>query len=207
MPSIHNVLQMSCLCLLFHCLFVGVSAAPLAEFSGQYGHLSSDQTFQQFLTNNLEFIAKIKDKSQGLRKIFCQELSLCQEDELAVLKEQLRLYPATLDQCQSSSYNLENCFNQVQSGLQTYHSLFSVVEKVLSGRALIVSHLRHDIEDLQSNFRQQMEQLSIVPVNYPAAEVSFPSTFHEQAGGYLIVCNLQHSMETLIRALRALLRQ
>ena len=53
----------------------------------------------------------------------------------------------------------------------------------------------------------QMEILSIVPVNYPSAEVSFPTLLHEQAVGYLILSDLQHSLETLIRALRPLLRQ
>ncbi|XP_078497585.1 granulocyte colony-stimulating factor isoform X1 [Lissotriton helveticus] len=206
MLSLHNVLQMSCLCLLFQYLIVGVSAAPLNEFSGQYGHLSADQAFQQFLANNLEFIAKIKDKSQGLRNIFCRDLLLCKEEELTALKEQMHLDAPPLDQCHSSSYNLENCFNQVQSGLHTYHSRFPILEKVLSKNTVAVSRLRRDIEDLQSNFRQQMEHMSIVPVNFPSAEVSFPTPFHEQAGGYLLLCNLQHSLETLIRALRPLLR-
>ncbi|XP_069093522.1 granulocyte colony-stimulating factor isoform X2 [Pleurodeles waltl] len=198
---------MSCLCLLLQYLIVGVSAAPLNEFSGQYGYLSADQTFQQFLTNNLEFIDKIKDKSQGLRNIFCRDLQLCKEEELTVLKEQMHLDPPLLDHCHSSSYNLEKCLNQVQSGLQTYHSRFPILEKVLSRNTVAVSRLRRDIEDLQSNFRQQMEHMSIEPVNYPSAEVSFPTPLHEQAGGYLLLCNLQRSLETLTRALRPFLRQ
>nr|XP_033774382.1 granulocyte colony-stimulating factor [Geotrypetes seraphini] len=185
-------------------------AAPLPEFSGEYGYLAGDQGFQQFLSNNLEFSLKIKTNAQQLREVFCQDYKLCNEQELNLVRRQLKISQAPLDQCQSTSFNLDTCFTQIRNGLQTYHADLSTIQKHLSANSVAIDRLKLDISDITSNFQQQMETMSIAVVNFPDSAgqtLNFPTTFHEQAGGYLVLCNLQHFLETVYRALRFLQKQ
>ncbi|XP_030076333.1 granulocyte colony-stimulating factor [Microcaecilia unicolor] len=185
-------------------------AAPLPEFSGEYGYLSGDLGFQQFLSNNLEFSLKIKTDTEQLREVFCQDYKLCNEQELSLVRRQLKITQPSLDQCQSTSFNLDTCFTQIRNGLQTYHADLSTIQKHLPANSETISRLMLDISDFTSNFQQQMETIGIALVNYPDSagqSLNFPTTFHEQAGGYLIFSNLQHFMETVFRALRYLQKQ
>ncbi|XP_029428110.1 granulocyte colony-stimulating factor [Rhinatrema bivittatum] len=207
-PSLPDVLQLV-LCLLAP-LLQGLWAAPLPEFSGAYGYLSGDQGFQQFLTSNLEFSLKIKAGAEKLREVFCQDYRLCNEQELSLVRRQLKISQAPLDQCQSTNFNLDSCFTQIRNGLQMYHTDFSVVQQHLPANSVAIGRLVLDISDFASNFQQQMETMGIAVVSYPGLtgqDLSFPTTFHEQAGGYLLLSNLQHFLETVFRALRFLQKQ
>ncbi|XP_075436237.1 granulocyte colony-stimulating factor [Ascaphus truei] len=185
MPRLAAVLPLLCLC-----LGVGVLAAPLPGNP-------------EFLQNNLEFSRKIASEAEELRDMMCERHRLCKAEELTLIREQLGLHVTSLDQCHSDTFSLEGCFSQVRSGLRDFRSLALTLP---AGTALT---LRMDIGDLLTNVQEEMESRGINPLNYPSHGVTvpkYPSTFHEQAGAFLILSDLQNFMRRVQRALTLLQR-
>ncbi|NWR58503.1 MGF factor, partial [Bucorvus abyssinicus] len=175
--------------------------APLAELSG-------DQDFQLFLHNNLEFTRKIKGDVAALQRVVCDTFQLCKEEELQLVREHLGVAQAPLEQCHRRTFQAEACFSQIRDGLRTYHDSLATVLELLPGHASLVETLQLDAANLSSNIQQQMEDLGLATVTYPAEDwgplPTFSSSFHHQVGSFFILENFQRFLETAYRALRHL---
>ncbi|CAM9840181.1 unnamed protein product [Bubo scandiacus] len=182
--------------------------APLAELSG-------DEDFQLFLHKNLEFTRKIKGDVATLQGVVCDTFQLCQEAELQLVRQDLGMAQAPLEQCHSRAFRTEGCFSQIRDGLRAYHGSLAAVLELLPGHAGLVETLQLDAANLSSNIQQQMEDLGLASVTYPTVTYptggrgplpAFSSRFHHQVGGFFILANFQQFLETAYRALRHLAR-
>ncbi|XP_074783056.1 granulocyte colony-stimulating factor [Athene noctua] len=187
--------------------------APLAELSG-------DQDFQLFLHKNLEFTRKIKGDVAVLQRAVCATFQLCQEEELLLVRQDLGIAQAPLEQCHGRAFRTEGCFSQIRDGLRAYHGSLAAVLELLPGHAGLVETLQLDAANLSSNIQQQMEDLGLATVTYPTVTYptvtyptggrgplpTFSSRFHHQVGGFFILANFQRFLETAYRALRHLAR-
>uniref|UniRef100_A0A493T676 Colony stimulating factor 3 n=1 Tax=Anas platyrhynchos platyrhynchos TaxID=8840 RepID=A0A493T676_ANAPP len=177
--------------------------APLAELSG-------DQDFQLFLHKNLEFTRKIKGDVAALQRVVCDTFQLCKEEELLLVQQDLRITQVALEQCHRPSFQAEACFSQIRHGLHAYHSSLAAVLELLPSHAGLVETLQLDAANLSSNIQQQMEDLGLATVTFPAEDhgplPAFSSRFQHQVGGFLILANFQRFLETAYRALRHLAR-
>nr|XP_025973628.1 granulocyte colony-stimulating factor [Dromaius novaehollandiae] len=179
-------------------------AAPLPEFSG-------DQDFQLFLRKNLEFTRKLRGDVAALQRAVCDTFQLCEEEELLLVRQHLGIAQAPLEQCHSRSFQAEACFSQICAGLLHYHGSLASVLELLPAHTSLVEQLQLDAANLSSNIQQQMEDLGLATVTYPAegrgALPAFSSRFHHQVGGFFILANFQRFLETAYRALRHLARR
>ncbi|KAM9255001.1 granulocyte colony-stimulating factor [Cariama cristata] len=178
--------------------------APLAELSG-------DQDFQLFLHKNLEFTRKIKGDVAALQRVVCDTFQLCKEEELLLVRQDLGIAQAPLEQCHSRTFQAEACFSQIRDGLRSYHGSLTTVRELLPGHAGLVETLQLDAANLSSNIQHQMEDLGLatVTVTYPTeSREPLPafSRFHHQVSGFFILANFQRFLETAYRALRHLAR-
>ncbi|XP_068775004.1 granulocyte colony-stimulating factor [Struthio camelus] len=184
-------------------LWRALHGAPLPEFSG-------DQDFQLFLRKNLEFTRKIKGDVAALQRAVCDTFQLCEEEELLLVRQDLDITHAPLEKCHSRTFQAEDCFGQIREGLQAYHGSLASVRELLPAHAGLVETLQLDAANLSSNIQQQMEDLGLATVTYPAEErgalPAFSSPFHHQVGGFFILANFQRFLETAYRALRHLAR-
>ncbi|XP_062451329.1 granulocyte colony-stimulating factor [Rhea pennata] len=178
--------------------------APLPEFSG-------DEDFQLFLRKNLEFTRKLKGDVAALQRAVCDTFQLCEEEELLLVRQQLGIAQAPLEQCHGRSFQAEACFGQIREGLRGYGGALASVLELLPAHAGLVERLQLDAANLSSNIQQQMEDLGLATVTYPAegrgALPAFSSSFHHQVGGFFILANFQRFLETAYRALRHLARR
>ncbi|NXY82067.1 MGF factor, partial [Alcedo cyanopectus] len=178
-----------------------LQGAPLAELSGE-------QDFQLFLHKNLEFTRKIKGDVAALQSVVCDTFQLCQEEELLLVQQHLGITQAPLEQCHSLTFQAEVCLSQIRDRLRTYQGSLSVVLELLPEHTGLVETLQLDMANLSSNIQQQMEDLGIATVTYPAEDESplptFSSHFHRQVGSFFILANFQRFLETAYRALRHL---
>nr|XP_013226367.1 granulocyte colony-stimulating factor [Columba livia] len=165
--------------------------APLAELSG-------DQDFQLFLHKNLEFTRKIKGDVAALQRVVCDTFQLCQEEELLLVRPPP---PATTLPFSPQ----EACFSQIRNGLRVYQGSLAAVRELLPGHAGLVETLQLDAANLSSNIQQQVEDLGLATVTFPAEDrdplPAFSSRFHHQVGGFFILANFQRFLETA-KALR-----
>ncbi|NWI69208.1 MGF factor, partial [Todus mexicanus] len=177
--------------------------APLAELSGE-------QDFQLFLNKNLEFTRKIKGDVAALQRLVCDTFQLCHEEELLLVRQHLGVAQAPLEQCHSRTFQAEACLSQIRDGLRTYQGSLAAVLELLPEHAALVETLQLDVANLSSNIQQQMEDLGMATVTYPAEDQgalpTFSSRFHHQVGGFFILANFQRFLETAYRALRHLAR-
>ncbi|NXQ94845.1 MGF factor, partial [Sagittarius serpentarius] len=187
--------------------------APLAELSG-------DQDFQLFLHKNLEFTRKIKVDVAALQHVVCNTFQLCKEEELLLVRQDLGIAQAPLEQCHSRTFQAEACFSQIRDGLRVYHGSLATIRELLPGHAGLVETLQLDAANLSSNIQQQvrglgegglqMEDLGLATVTYPAEGrgrlPAFSSPFHHQVSGFFVLANFQRFLETAYRALRHLAR-
>ncbi|NXI82770.1 MGF factor, partial [Rhipidura dahli] len=175
--------------------------APLMELSG-------DQDFQLFLQRNLEFTRKIRGDVAALQRVLCDTLQLCNEEELQLVGQDLGIPQPLLEQCHRRTFQAETCFSQIRAGLRVYHSSLATIQDLLPGHAGLVETLQMDVANLSSNIQQQMEDLGLATVTYPADNQdplpTFPSRFRHQVGGFFILANFQRFLETAYRALRHL---
>ncbi|XP_014813418.1 PREDICTED: granulocyte colony-stimulating factor [Calidris pugnax] len=194
-----------------------LDGAPLGELSG-------DQDFQLFLHKNLEFTRKIKGDVAALQRVVCDTFQLCKEEELLLVRQDLGIPQAPLEQCHRPTFQPESCFSQIRDGLRTYHGSLAAVLELLPGHSRLVETLQLDAANLSSNIQQQMEDLGLATVTYPTATPhptatttthptagpgplpAFSSRFHHQVGGFFILANFQRFLETAYRALRHLAR-
>ncbi|XP_074019085.1 granulocyte colony-stimulating factor [Numenius arquata] len=186
-----------------------LDGAPLGELSG-------DQDFQLFLQKNLEFTRKIKGDVAALQRVVCDTFQLCKEEELLLVRQDLGIPQAPLEQCHRRTFQAESCFSQIRDGLRTYHGSLAAVLELLPGHSGLVETLQLDAANLSSNIQQQMEDLGLATVTYPTATYptegppgplpAFSSHFHHQVGGFFILANFQRFLETAYRALRHLAR-
>ncbi|XP_075299886.1 granulocyte colony-stimulating factor [Opisthocomus hoazin] len=180
-----------------------LDGAPLAELSG-------DQDFQLFLQKNLEFTRKIKGDVAALQRAVCDAFQLCKEEELLLVRQDLGIAQAPLEQCHGRSFHAEACFGQLRDGLHAYHGSLAAVRELLPGHADLVETLQLDAANLSCNIQQQMEDLGLATVTYPAEGrgplPAFSSRFQHQVGGFFILANFQRFLETAYRALRHLAR-
>ncbi|XP_067167882.1 granulocyte colony-stimulating factor [Apteryx mantelli] len=176
---------------------------PLPEFSG-------DQDFQLFLRKSLEFTRKIKGDVAALQRAVCDTFQLCKEEELLLVRQHLGIAQSPLEQCHSRSFQAEACFSRLCQELQSYHSSLASVRELLPAHADLVEQLQLDAANLSSNIQQQMEDLGLTTVTYPAesrgALPVFSSLFHHQVGSFFILADFQRFLETAYRALRHLAR-
>ncbi|XP_051496231.1 granulocyte colony-stimulating factor [Apus apus] len=182
-------------------LWQALDGAPLAELSG-------DQDFQLFLHKNLEFTRKIKGDVAVLQQAVCDTFQLCKEEELLLVQQDLGITRAPLEQCHSRTFQADACFSQIRAGLRAYRGSLAAVLELLPGQAGLVETLQLDTANLSSNIQQQMEDLGLATVTYPAEDrgplPAFSSDFHHQVGGFFILANFQRFLETAYRALRHL---
>ncbi|XP_069733135.1 granulocyte colony-stimulating factor [Phaenicophaeus curvirostris] len=180
-----------------------LDGAPLAELSG-------DHDFQLFLHKNLEFTRKIKGDVAALQRAVCDTFQLCEEEELLLVRQDLGIAQAPLEQCHSRAFQAEACFSQIRDGLRNYHSSLATVLELLPTHAGLVETLQLDAANLSSNIQQQMEDLGLATVTFPTEDRSplpaFSSRFQHQVGGFFILANFQRFLETAYRALRHLAR-
>ncbi|NWS77406.1 MGF factor, partial [Crotophaga sulcirostris] len=180
-----------------------LDGAPLAELSG-------DQDFQLFLHKNLEFTRKIKGDVAALQRVVCDTFQLCKEEELLLVRQDLGIAQAPLEQCHGRTFQAEACFSQIRHGLHAYHSSLATVLELLPAHANLVETLQLDAANLSSNIQQQMEDLGLATVTYPTEDwgplPTFSSHFQHQVGGFFILANFQRFLETAYRALRHLAR-
>ncbi|XP_066487120.1 granulocyte colony-stimulating factor [Tiliqua scincoides] len=172
------------------------SAAPLMEFSGDPG-------FQQFLRKNEEFALKINSDVVAMKDRMREEFKLGNDSELQLLREILAIQQVTLN-CHSSLCNVEDCFNQIWTGLQTYKSYLIRVAEVLPSYANQVTSLQLDVSNLSANIQQQMEESGLPTVSYPQAETKVLPNLEsqKQIGSYIILNYFKGFLEMTIRALR-----
>ncbi|NXS12887.1 MGF factor, partial [Neodrepanis coruscans] len=123
--------------------------APLPELSG-------DQDFQLFLQRNLEFTRKILRDVAALQHVVCNTFQLCKEEELQLVRQNLDIAQAPLEQCHSRSFQADTCLNQIRAGLRAYHGSLATVRKLLPGHAELVETLQLDMANLSSNIQQQV---------------------------------------------------
>ncbi|XP_029877835.1 granulocyte colony-stimulating factor [Aquila chrysaetos chrysaetos] len=177
--------------------------APLAELSGDHG-------FQVFLQKNLEFTRKIKGDVAALQRVVCDTFQLCKEEELLLVRQDLGITQAPLEQCHSRTFQAEACFSQIRDGLRVYHGSLAAVRELLPGHTGLVETLQLDAANLSSNIQQQMEDLGLAMVTYPTEGrgplPALSSHFHHQVGGFFVLANFQRFLETAYRALRHLTR-
>ncbi|XP_009082732.1 PREDICTED: granulocyte colony-stimulating factor, partial [Acanthisitta chloris] len=163
-----------------------------------------------FLHRNLEFTRKVRGDVAALQHVVCDTFQLCKEDELLLVRQDLDVVQAPLEQCHSRSFQAETCFSQIRAGLSAYHISLASVKDLLPGHAGLVETLQLDMANLSSNIQQQMEDLGLATVTYPSEPQdplpTFSSHFHHQVGGFFILANFQRFLETAYRALRHLAR-
>ncbi|NWH61253.1 MGF factor, partial [Geococcyx californianus] len=180
-----------------------LDGAPLAELSG-------DQDFQLFLHKNLEFTRKIKGDVAALQRVVCDTFQLCKEEELQLVRQDLGIAQAPLEQCHSRAFQAESCLSQIRDGLRAYQSSLATVLELLPAHASLLETLQLDMANLSSNIQQQMEDLGLATVTYPTEDrdplPAFSSRFQHQVGGFFILANFQRFLETAYRALRHLAR-
>ncbi|KAM6108005.1 granulocyte colony-stimulating factor [Pterocles gutturalis] len=180
-----------------------LDGAPLAELSG-------DQDFQLFLHKNLEFTRKIRGDVAALQRAVCDMFQLCTEDELLLVRQDLGLAPVPLEQCHGRAFQAEACFSQIRAGLRTYHGSLATIRELLPEQTALVETLQLDAANLSSNIQQQMEDLGLATVTFPAEDQgplpAFSSRFQQQVGGFFILANFQRFLETAYRVLRHLAR-
>ncbi|XP_044303132.1 granulocyte colony-stimulating factor [Varanus komodoensis] len=172
------------------------SAVPLAEFSGDPG-------FQEFIRKNREFVYKIKSDVTALKNLVHKDFKLGSDDELSMVQGILGINQVDHSHCPKNPCDTEGCFNQIQTGLHTYHAYLSYIAQILPSYAGQVAALQLENTNLSSNIQLQMEESGMSTVTYPQAEnqLSFPET-QRVMGSYLVLRNLQKFMEMTFRALR-----
>ncbi|NXE02469.1 MGF factor, partial [Chaetorhynchus papuensis] len=170
--------------------------------------LSGDQDFQLFLQRNLEFTRKIRGDVAALQRVVCDTFQLCKEEELLLVRQDLDIVQALLEQCHRRTFQAETCFSQIRAGLRVYHGSLATIRDLLPGHAGLVETLQMDMANLSSNIQQQMEDLGLATVTYPTQNQdplpTFSSRFRHQVGGFFILANFQRFLETAYRALRHL---
>ncbi|NXK16098.1 MGF factor, partial [Arenaria interpres] len=180
-----------------------LDGAPLGELSG-------DQDFQLFLHKNLEFTRKIKADVAALQRAVCDTFQLCKEEELLLVRQDLGIPQAPLEQCHQPTFQAESCFSQIRDGLRTYHGSLAAVLELLPGHSGLVETLQLDAANLSSNIQQQVKAwahpTATHPTEGPGPLPAFSSRFHHQVGGFFILANFQRFLETAYRALRHLTR-
>ncbi|NWU52595.1 MGF factor, partial [Dromas ardeola] len=181
-----------------------LDGAPLAELSG-------DQDFQLFLHKNLEFTRKIKGDVDALQHAVCETFQLCKEEELLLVRQDLGIPQAPLEQCHRRTFQAVSAgSSSLPRAGCTYQGSLAAVLELLPGHAGLVETLQLDAANLSSNIQQQMEDLGLATVTYPTEGPgplpAFSSRFQHQVGGFFILANFQRFLETAYRALRHLAR-
>uniref|UniRef100_A0A8B9VX37 Colony stimulating factor 3 n=1 Tax=Anas zonorhyncha TaxID=75864 RepID=A0A8B9VX37_9AVES len=144
----------------------------------------------------------------------CDTFQLCKEEELLLVQQDLRITQVALEQCHRPSFQGRELggsrLHRIRHGLHAYHSSLAAVLELLPSHAGLVETLQLDAANLSSNIQQQMEDLGLATVTFPAEDhgplPAFSSRFQHQVGGFLILANFQRFLETAYRALRHLAR-
>ncbi|NXO73726.1 MGF factor, partial [Phainopepla nitens] len=174
-------------------LWRALHGAPLTELSG-------DQDFQLFLQRNLEFTRKIRGDVAALQRVVCDTFQLCKEDELLLVRQDLDIAQALLEQCHRRT------FQAIRAGLRVYHGSLATIQALLPGHAGLVETLQLDMANLSSNIQQQVrgQRGDFVGTENQDPLPTFSSRFHHQVGSFFILANFQRFLETAYRALRHL---
>ncbi|KAM8795342.1 granulocyte colony-stimulating factor [Eudromia elegans] len=185
-------------------LWPALRAAPLPDVSG-------DRNFQLFLRKSLEFSRKIKGDVAALQDVVCDTFQLCQEEELWLVRQQLDVPSAPLQRCQRPGFDADACLEQIGRGLRAFERALRPVRELLPAHGHLVERLQLDAANLSSNIQQQMEELGLPLVTFPAEGPgvlpTFSSPFHEQVGSFFLLRNFQRFLESALRALRHLARR
>ncbi|XP_015279009.1 PREDICTED: myelomonocytic growth factor-like [Gekko japonicus] len=174
------------------------ASAPLPESSG-------DPELLQFVQKNREFVLRIKQDVSRVRKLMQKEFKIHSDDELMLMREMLDISQMDLSLCRTDPCDLAGCFNQIRTGLQTYHGYFSRIKELLPNFAGHVDGLQVDVSNLSSNLQQQMQENGLTVVAYPQTESQANPSFLEsekEAGSYLVLRNFERFLEMTFRALR-----
>ncbi|XP_077171272.1 granulocyte colony-stimulating factor isoform X2 [Paroedura picta] len=174
------------------------ASAPLPESSG-------DPELLQFVQKNREFVLRIKEDATRTRKLMRKEFKLGNDDELMLMQELLGISQVDLSLCRTDPCDMAGCFNQIRTGLHTYHGYFSHIKEILPSFTSHIESLQVDISNLSSNLQQQMQESGLAVVAYPTVENPTRPSFLEsekQIGSYLALRNFEKFLEMTFRALR-----
>ncbi|NXA40860.1 MGF factor, partial [Eudromia elegans] len=107
--------------------------------------------------------------------------------------------------------DVDACLEQIGRGLRAFERALRPVRELLPAHGHLVERLQLDAANLSSNIQQQMEELGLPLVTFPAEGPgvlpTFSSPFHEQVGSFFLLRNFQRFLESALRALRHLARR
>ncbi|XP_060111535.1 myelomonocytic growth factor-like [Heteronotia binoei] len=174
------------------------ASVPLPESSG-------DPELLQFVQKNREFVLRIKEDVVRTRKLMRKEFKLGSDNELMLMQELLDIPQADLSLCRTEPCDMAGCFNQIRTGLHTYHGYFSHIKEILPSFASHMNGLQADVTNLSANLQQQMQESGLTIVAYPQTEGQAHPSFlqsEKQIGSYLLLRNFERFLEMTFRALR-----
>uniref|UniRef100_H3B4W7 Uncharacterized protein n=1 Tax=Latimeria chalumnae TaxID=7897 RepID=H3B4W7_LATCH len=179
--------------------------APLPESSGEYDFELGRPGFKEFVTNSLVLAEKIHPEIKNLQDLICKQHHICNEDELTLKKEYLRIPHPRLEECRSNNLQLDTCMNKMEAGLQVYGDYLNLIKKVIVGSSLAET-VQADIMDLQQHIRQKVIDVAILVLHvgmHPQYTLpNFAASFDEQAGGHIVLSHFKRFMETVLRVLQ-----
>ncbi|KAM3923018.1 uncharacterized protein RB166_012106 [Leptodactylus fuscus] len=151
------------------------------------------------MDRNEELIDKIKLQVMEIKN----SMDL-KEENLKLIRTLLNIFPISLEQCKSGSFNQDACYTQLSNSLK---SMYSFLSSVRLNAEINLTDLLYDLQEFISNVEEMMTKQGIpIDTHVPQTLPNTITEFQEKAGIFLILHDLENALNVFQEGLAAQLK-